>query len=62
MLIIPPWREVVFYEDKTLHRFNLKSGSLETLNEDIKLEKIKDYTANLQVRPDGYLVSVFLVG
>lgn len=49
-------QEVVFYEDKTVHRFNLKSGNLETLNEDLKLEKIKDYVANLQVRPDGYLI------
>ncbi|NUN99093.1 MAG: PQQ-binding-like beta-propeller repeat protein [Saprospiraceae bacterium] len=49
-------KEVVFYEDNTLHRFNLESGNIETLNEDIKLEKVKDFTANLQVRPDGYLI------
>lgn len=48
--------DVVFFEDKACYRFSLTSGNIETLNEDLKLEKIKDYTVNLQVRADGYFI------
>lgn len=48
--------EVVFYENKELYKFNLVSGNLEVLNEELKFKSAKDYIFNLEVRPGGYFI------
>jgi outer membrane protein assembly factor BamB len=48
--------EVIFYENKGVYKFNLSSGNLDVLNEEIKFKNAKEYIFNLEVRPSGYFI------
>ncbi|NJO00942.1 MAG: PQQ-binding-like beta-propeller repeat protein [Bacteroidia bacterium] len=49
-------QEVVFFEGEKLHKFSLKNGNLEALNESIAFKKTKDAVFQLEIRPSGYFI------